>query len=326
MTPSVSRLEGVGYFCGADYHKIPGHQPKYFYSRFDHSLACALIVWNKVHNREQCILALLHDIGTPCFSHAIDYGMKDSAKQESSERNIVDVIEEDQMLKELLFLDGIDYQTIDLKKESLVDNQRPKLCVDRLEGIFSSNLIWSQKITLKEIKRIYSHIQVLRDDKTREFGFDEEETAKQCFLYNQEINDLTESKEDILAMSLLGDIMMYAVNSECITREELYHLTEYEVIDKIKKSSNTHLKHYFNTYCSLTKVGEVKDDNDLDYYHVSDIKLKKRQIDPLVETEEEGVVRLSQINSYISQLMMEYENDLTVEEPCIKLLWKQKRK
>lgn len=326
MTPSVSRLEGVGYFCGADYHKIESQRPKYFYSRFDHSLACALMTWHLTHNRQKSILALLHDIGTPCFSHAIDYGMKDSEKQESSERNIVKVIEEDSMLSELLYLDGIDYRAIDFRKEPLIDNQRPKLCVDRLEGIFSSNLIWSQTMTLKDIKNIYQHITIVRDDNKEELGFDLVEAAKLSFKFNDIINQKTEAKEDILTMSLLGDIMMYGIRCGCFTKHDLYHLTEREIIDKIKKSSNTHLKHYFHTYCSLTKVEELSFDEQTDYYIVENRKVKKRQLDPLVEMLDKDPVRLSQIDSKISNKMVEYENEPIISRPFIKLLWKQKRR
>lgn len=329
MAPSVERLDGVGYFCGADYHKIEGQCPKYFYSRLDHSIACSLIIWNKTHNRQAAILALLHDIGTPCFAHALDYGLNDSKTQESSEKDIKEVIEEDQILKGLLELDGIDYKNIDLKNESLVELNRPCLCTDRLEGVFSPNLIWSQKITLRDIKEMYKHVLVLKNEHNkREFGFDDIENAKKCFLYNQEINRLTESKEDRLTMKLLGDILCYGIHSGCFTKEELYHLTEYDIINKIKHSSNTHLKHYFKTYCSLTEVYTTTDLEQVhNCYNAHSIKVKKRLIDPLVETEGWGSIRLSQVEQSIKREMFDYENTPNMDDyPYVKLLWKQKRK
>ena len=324
-TPSMERLEGVGYFCGADYHQMESHRPKYFYSRYDHSLACALMMWHFTKNRQQTILALLHDIGTPAFSHALDYGLKDSKYQESSERDIVSAIKDDSMLEGLLYLDGIDIEKIILKDYSLIDNERPKLCVDRLDGILAPNLIWSQKITIANIQELYSHLVVLNNEENKlELGFDDVETAKQCFAYNQIINQLTESKEDRLAMSLLGDILCYGIKSGCFTQDDLYHLTEYEIIEKIKKSSNNHLKHYWNTYCCLK---EVYCDPSLSqpYYTVSE-EVKKRTIDPLVVSEEIEQERLSQWSEKVRLDIFEYENQPLENYPYIKLRWNKKRK
>lgn len=324
-TPSMERLEGVGYFCGADYHHMRNYKPKYFYSRYEHSLACALMTWHFTKNRQQTILAMLHDIGTPVFSHALDYGLQDSKYQESSERNIVTAIKDDPMLQELLYLDGIDIETIDLKNYSLIDCERPKLCVDRLDGILAANLVWSNKLSLQDIKEIYSHILILKNEEGKlELGFDTVEQAQRCFTYNQIINCLTESKEDRLAMSFLGDILCYGIKTGCFTKEDLYHLTEYEWVEKIQKSSNNYLKHYWNTYCSLEEV-QCNLFPPFACYTVEN-EVKKRVIDPLVESEEITPTRLSELSEKVRHDLFEYENKPLENYPYIKLRWNKKSK
>lgn len=325
MTPSLQRLEGVGYFCGADYHQIEKQRPKYFYSRLDHSLACSLIIWHFTKNRIQTIYALLHDVGSPCFSHAFDYGLQDSKYQESSERDIKNVIKEDSMLQELLYLDGIDYRNTDITRYPLIESKRPRLCVDRLEGIFSSNLMWSNLITIDEIKEIYQNIDIMKNEQGEdEFGFIDVDIAKKCFHYNKIINNMTESKEDRLTMSLLGDILCYGIKTGSFTKEDLYNLTEYDIIEKIKKSKNTHLKHYFYTYQKLT---EVKSSSYPRYpYYTAEVDLKKRVINPLVTTEELDTVRLSSIDNKINQEIIDYENSQVMDYPYIKLKWNSKKK
>ena len=46
--------------------------------------------------------ALLHDIGTPCFAHTIDYVLGDYNKQESSEKDICLMIRADEELLNLV--------------------------------------------------------------------------------------------------------------------------------------------------------------------------------------------------------------------------------
>ena len=85
-TKTLCRLKHVSQFCGCDYSKL--YSPRFFYSRFDHSLTIAHMTWHFTKNKEETIAALLHDVGTPCFAHTIDFVLNDHINQESSEKNI----------------------------------------------------------------------------------------------------------------------------------------------------------------------------------------------------------------------------------------------
>ena len=71
--PCVQRLKNVGMNCGCEYTSFPrfaGLQP---YSRFDHSVGVALIVWRFTHDEKQAVAGLLHDVATPVFAHVVDF-------------------------------------------------------------------------------------------------------------------------------------------------------------------------------------------------------------------------------------------------------------
>ena len=140
-TDTMKRIQHVTQFCGCDYTHL--YHPLFYYTRFDHSLVVAHMTWHFTHDKKETIAALLHDAGTPCFAHCIDYVFGDYMNQESSEKSIVDIVLEDEKLKGLLDRDGISVE--ELKNDSsypILENKSPKLCTDRLDGVLHTVSIW----------------------------------------------------------------------------------------------------------------------------------------------------------------------------------------
>ena len=54
------------------------------YSRYDHSIGVALIIWHFTHDRKQAIAGLLHDVASPVFAHVVDFMHGDYLTQEST--------------------------------------------------------------------------------------------------------------------------------------------------------------------------------------------------------------------------------------------------
>ena len=75
-TSTLKRLKYVTQFCGCDYTKL--YSPLFKYTRFNHSLVVAHMTWHFTHDKKETIVALLHDIGTPCFAHTIDLFLGDA--------------------------------------------------------------------------------------------------------------------------------------------------------------------------------------------------------------------------------------------------------
>lgn len=153
--PSLIRLKDVGYFCGMDYASKDIYDFREYISRYDHSLTVALIVYKLTHDKKATIAGLFHDIATPCFSHVIDYMNKDHEKQETTEEYTDFVIENDIWLCHCLEEDGIYLEDIvDFKKYSIVDNDRPKACADRIDGVVLTGIGWTKNISKNDIKNI----------------------------------------------------------------------------------------------------------------------------------------------------------------------------
>ena len=99
QTPCLLRLKKVGYFCGMDYASKDIYNFKEKITRYDHSLTVALLTWKCSKDMKATIAGLFHDIGTPCFSHVIDYMNKDYEKQESTEQYTEKILRNDMYLK-----------------------------------------------------------------------------------------------------------------------------------------------------------------------------------------------------------------------------------
>ena len=152
-TPSLLRLKNICYFCGMDYASKDIYDFKGRITRYDHSLFVALITWKLTGDRRATLAGLFHDISTPCFSHVIDYMNKDYEKQESTEEKVEEIIRSDYYLLECLKRDNILVdEIIDFKRYSIVDNERPKLCADRLDGVILTGYGWTKSITIDDIE------------------------------------------------------------------------------------------------------------------------------------------------------------------------------
>ena len=134
-TPEMQRLKDISQACGTDYVKLYNHWD--FYDVLEHSIGCALIVWNFTKDKKQTLSALFHDISTPVFKHCIDFLDGDYEKQESTEDLTVSMIRNSNEIMELLKRDGIGLEEVcDYHMYPIADNDSPRLSSDRLEYTF----------------------------------------------------------------------------------------------------------------------------------------------------------------------------------------------
>lgn len=273
--PSLLRLKKVGYFCGMDYASKDIYDFKEFISRFDHSLDVALLTWKFTKDEKATLAGLFHDIATPCFSHVVDYMNKDYQNQESTEELTDVVIKNDKYLLECLREDGIDVNdVIDFKKYSIVDNDRPKLCADRLDGVILTGLFWTKDLNKKDVNKILSHLTTYNNDQNElELGFDNYDVAKKVLEVSERIDEYCHSNEDNFMMELLAKMTKFAISNNTINYEDLYVYDE-EKIHKIFRSiKNTDfIKDYFLfKYISKDEIPSL----EMPY-------VKKRELKPLV--------------------------------------------
>lgn len=260
-SPSLIRLKNIGYFCGMDYASKSIYDFGGYVSRFDHSLTTALLTWYCIKDKKATIAALFHDSSTPCFSHVIDYMNKDYEKQESTEEKIEKILKEDVCFLKFLNEDNILFEEIsDFKKYSIVDLDRPMLCADRIDGIILNSLFWTKDISINEIEYIINSIKIyLNENNKLEIGFDNEEVAKIILNKNNLIDIYCHSKEDNYMMELLADITRMGINNKDFSYDDLYLLTEKDIINKILNTKNKYLleKWYLFTNIEKEKIPNI---------------------------------------------------------------------
>jgi len=275
-TSTMKRLKGVGYFCGMDFASEDIYDFRYYFSRLDHSIATALIIWDYANDKTQTLAALFHDAGTPACSHAVDYAFDDAEVQEVTEICLIDHLSKDEKLLELLEKDGIALEDVaNFKNYSLVDLERPKLCADRVEGIFSSSMIWTQEASLYDVKELFSGLMVkCNDEDELEFCFIDEDKAQKLIELNNGVNEHCHSDEDYYFMVLLGRMIRYIVDIEAVTKEELHDMIDVEVFEVIEEVS-VHDPELASLYYEFKTLKEVEPQKDR-------IPTKTRDIEPMV--------------------------------------------
>lgn len=271
----LTRLKKVGYFCGMDYASSDIYLFEYKISRFEHSLTTALLTWRFTKSKRQTLAALFHDVSTPCFSHVIDYMNKDYENQESTEEKTESILKNCKRLKALLQDDNLVLDDVlNFKNYTIVDNHRPKLCVDRVDGIILTSLGWTKTLNMSEVPNILNGLKVMiNEDNEKEIGVTTPELANRLCDLNREIDIVCHSNEDNYMMELLAEITKYAIDKNYITYDNLYEYNEEKLMKLLYTTDDTALKIMINLFKTV-KLDEIS---------IKELPtLKRRYINPLV--------------------------------------------
>ncbi len=306
--PILQRLDGVGLLCGTDW--TPLFNNRFFYSRLDHSIGVALIVWNFTKDKKQTIAGLLHDISTPAFSHVLDFRNEDALTQESTEKLTPRMINEDVELTERLFKDGIyKYEVDNYHKYPIADNCVPGLSADRLEYMYPSGAALCEEWTLPEIEKNYKQITVLTNEKNQEeLGFSTEEAAA---LYAKKfcaVSMLLQKNEDKVAMQLMADVITRAIECGLMAENELYAMDEWYIIEcfdkMIQKDIDPVFKRLYKTFRNMKQIR--RSENAIRGAYCVNVEVKQRYVNPLVACKDGKARRISSINPEIEQVIKDF--------------------
>ena len=292
----LERLKGIGLLCGTDW--TPLFHNRFYYSRYDHSLNCALIVWNWTRDKKMTLAALLHDVSTPAFSHVIDFKNGDALTQESTEDKNSAMIRSDAELAAALAQDGLTAADVDdYHKYSICDNEVPQLSADRLEYMFPSGAALEGWFSLRAVKRFYADLFVAKDERGRdEFSFKTKKIALDYFRRILKIGYFLQRNKDKIAMELMARVVDKAIACGELREDELWLLSEREIIgrwdvllrkaegEKENRSQDQDARRDFlrlyKTYRTMKKVRGSS--APLDGYFCVQLAVKRRWINPLV--------------------------------------------
>ena len=289
--PEMQRLKGIGMSCGVNFSTLRPNVM--FYSRFEHSIGVALIVWNFTKDKKQALAGLFHDIANPAFSHCIDFLNGDYETQESTEELTTKIISESQYIMNLLNRDGIKLEEVDdYKLYPIADNDTPKISADRLEYSLSNGFSLEDFWKVGEIEKIYSNLEVLNNENGEiELGFKDEEIAK---LFIDRIKLLwIDYVEDRFIMEIIVNIVKKLNEAKLVQIDDLYRLSEFEIIDIAKKSNIPEVIELVN---NISKAKDLyESDEEVEGKYCIKCPAKYRYIDPLVN-QKGKVLRLTSIS------------------------------
>ena len=278
-TFEMQKLDGINQICGAYWRKENIYED--MYSVLIHSVGVALIIWNFTHDKKQTIAGLLHDISSPAFKHCIDFLNGDVEKQESTEEKTLDVIKNSKEIMNLLERDNIKLEEIsDYKMYPIADNETPKLSADRLEYTFMNGIYYKKVWDLSTIKEIYEDIEIIQNENNvPELGFKTIECAEKFIDGASKLWPLWVRAEDTITMYFFADIIEKMYNQKYITKDDLYRLSEQEIINLMKNCENKEISELFKKFMNTNSFIDCEEYRE-DKFCVSR-KIKRRYINPL---------------------------------------------
>ena len=283
-TPEMERISKIALGCGTDYTKV--FNVKYFYSNLEHSVGVALIIWHFTKDKKQTLSGLFHDISTPVFKHVIDFLHDDHETQESTEEYTTEMIKNSKQIMALLKRDNIKLEEVnDYKLYPIADNDTPQLSADRFEYTFSSGLIFHRVWELDIIKECYNNVTVLKNENgIIELGFKDLSIAEKYISIISKLWPAWITNSDKATMQFLADIVKAMYERKYISMEDLYTLSEEEIINRIVNCEDKYLSQAFINFQNATQVYDSETPVE-DKYCVS-VKAKQRYIIPLVQNGE----------------------------------------
>ena len=328
--PIMQRLSGIGLLCGTDWTSL--YKNRFFYSRLDHSVGVALIIWNFTKDKTQTIAGLLHDVSTTVFSHVSDFRKGDALTQTSTEEPTTKMILSDSSLCKLMESDGIEPKNVvDYHIYPIADNEIPALSADRLEYMYPSGLALDGSWTFEEIAKTYNNLTILKNEENKdELGF---KTIEMAELYCKKfcmIGHILQLNENKLCLQLLSQIMSKAVELNVLQEEDFMTLSESKIIEKIesfisKKTMSLEEQKFatmYNTFRKMTKIEHTSQKLPEDEYFCVSLKVKQRYINPLVKvgTNSQQAKRLSEVSDFTNKLIKDFLEYEDTKFGCVKFI------
>ena len=304
-TPAIQRLKGVGMNCGCEYTSFPLFKNLKNYSRYSHSIGCALIVWKFTQDVKQTIAALLHDISTPTFAHVIDFLNGDYMKQESTESGSATTIEASSEIMTMLNTIGLTLKDVaDYHQYPIADNDSPKLSADRLEYTLTN--IVNYHIAPYEKAKVWFDNLVAdsNEHEEEELMFSNLDIAEQFSLAALHTSRIYVADEDRFAMQSLAELLKKHIARGILNVADLYR-TEKEVISLL--SNDTMATADWNQFRQLRHIFSGSD-----HPEAKVVIAKKRYINPYIL----GMGRVSDHSATFAEALRSF-----LETPLDKPLW-----
>ena len=278
-TPPLRRLRDVGMNCGCEYTAFPRFRSIARYTRFEHSLGAALIVWRFTADEKQAVSALLHDVATPVFAHVVDFLHGDYLEQTATESGTAGLIRADAALAAELAALGLRPEDVeDYHRFPVADNDAPRLSADRLDYTMGNALNFSFA-SRGELAALFADLRVGENESGEtELMFGDPDRALRFAALALDCAKVYVCDADRYAMQTLAELLRGALDAGVIAPAALTG-TETELIAALETDERFAARWRGFRALSRTERSETPDGRE----GWRRIPAKKRRIDPYVE-------------------------------------------
>ena len=296
--PSLQRIDEIDMNCGMQFSSFKLFKNIGSYSRLQHSIGVACIIYYFTQDIVQACAGLFHDISTPVFSHVVDFMMYDHLKQEYTENKITSILKSDSTLISTLKKYDIPLELVDdYHKYPIADNDSPNLSADRLEYTLG-NMVNYGFTDVSTLERLYKDLSVTMNEYgEQEICFKSLDLALEFTKYMWMCSSVYIADEDRFGMEYLASLLRDMLERKTCTLEDLY-TTEKEFISILNKDPIGKSK--FEIFTSFTSVRRCKEKEEGSFK----VDAKKRFIDVYVE----GKGRISTINSEMKNSILSFQS------------------
>ena len=261
---TLQRLKGISQFGMPDefYHKKG-------FSRYEHCVGVMLLLNKLGAGLEERIAGLLHDASHTAFSHVIDWVIGDPSKEDYQDGIFIKFIEKSDV-PEILDRYKLDYKKIcDLEKFSLLENEAPDICADRVDYALREIVGFESPENFKLI--LNSLINYRRN---MVFSL---QSAAETFSngYSRCQREHWAGEQAKARYHVLAGILKKGLELKIISLEDFWK-TDYEIINILRDKGD---KKIIDGLELLRKGFEVKESNGKNSFA---LKKKFRYVDPFV--------------------------------------------
>lgn len=295
--PVMQRLKGVDQ-SGIPFYFVEGF-PKY--TRFEHCIGVYLITKmahenakeNPEHQAEE-IAALLHDASHTAFSHTGDFVFAHRGNYHHNhsyqdhihlwfleQMGVKDLLKDSPLLTDQLDPDLPSYQALEASY--------PDMCADRIEYNLHTALIF-KKITQKEIKEILNALKF----KEGKWFFTNQKHAKRFASFSLYFTENFWCSATNEVLNVWGaELIKRALKLSLITENDLHFGQDEAVLKKIQASQDPEIQSLLKKLKNPAKHYSLGTKE----HHTYSRFPKFRGIDPLIQTSENRLQRLSDLDS-----------------------------
>ena len=289
LTPPLRRLADVGMNCGCEYTAFPRFAGIGRYSRLEHSLGAALIVWRFTRSEAQAAAALLHFL------------RGDYLEQTATESGTARLIRADAALGAALRALGLDEAEVeDYHRYPVADNDPPRLSADRLDYT-CGNAVNFSLASREELAELFADLRVGKNESEEtELVFRDQEKAARFASLALACSRIYVCDEDRYAMQRLAELLRAALEA-CVIGEGDLASTETAVIGKLL--SDPACAADWRAFRAMSRTARAESPDERGPWRK--IFAKHRRIDPFVE----GLGRVSALDEGFAAELEAFMNE-----------------